>query len=216
MNAAGSRSRRRGVLWGLGGLLLLVLLALLFAAGAPLPAVRHFYVPSESMEPTLNRNDHFVAWMRAPDPLKRGQIILLRNGDATYIQRIAALPGDTIALVDGRVVLNGTAVPQQRAGTVPVADPSVFGPTAVRLREHFPGEEGDHFILDSGPSSEDNFGPQKVAPGHVFTLGDNRDNSADGRVPHEEQGVEQLAIADIRGTPLTFTWPWAKFGKPVH
>ncbi|HEY1605112.1 MAG TPA: signal peptidase I [Allosphingosinicella sp.] len=216
MTAAPRGSRRTGLLWGLGGLLLLVLLVLLFVAGAPLPIVRQFYVPSESMEPTLIRNDHFIAVMRAPDPLKRGQIILLRNGTATYVQRIAGLPGDTIALVDGRVILNGTPVPQQRVGTVLVTDPSIFGPTAVRLREHFPGEEGDHSILDSGASPEDNFGPQKVARGHVLTLGDNRDNSADGRVPHEEQGVEQLAIADIRGTPLTFTWPWAKFGKPVH
>jgi len=162
------------------------------------------------------KNDRFLAEMRPPSPLKRGQIVLFRRAESIYVQRIAALPGDTIALVNGRVILNGKPVPQQAAGTVAVSNPSMFGPTAIRLREHFPGEDGDHFIYDSGPAPQDNFGPQAVANGHVFVLGDNRDNSADSRVPRAEEGVEQLSIADIRGTPLGFTWPAAKFDRPIH
>jgi signal peptidase I len=168
------------------------------------------------MEPTLLKNDRLLAVMRPPNPLKRGTIILFRNGEATYTKRIAALPGDTIALVDGRVLLNGSPVPEQAVGTRVIQ--SFAGPTrATRLREHFPGEDGDHFIYDSGPSPEDNFGPQVVAPGHVFVLGDNRDDSADSRVPRAEMGVEQLPISDITGTPIIYTWgPSHKFGEPIH
>jgi signal peptidase I len=214
---AGEGTRRGWPLWyWIAGALLLPLVACLILVVGPVPLLKHFYIPSEAMMPTLAVNDRLLALMRAPGALRRGDIILFRVGDAIYIKRLAALPGDRIAFVKGQAILNGRPIPQQPVGTIPTP-PGPYGNRATRLREHFPGEKGDHFILDSGVSDEDDVAEQMVAPGHVFVLGDNRDNSADSRVPRAQMGVEQLPIADIRGTPLFYTWgPSHKFGQAVH
>jgi signal peptidase I len=215
--AGSNGSRWRRVWYGAAGIaLLLVAAAFLALVGAPVPLVRSFYIPSEAMMPTLLKNDRLVAVMRTPQPLRRGDIILFRVDASTYIKRIAGLPGDHIAFSGGKMILNGRAVPQQRVGTELLDLPE--GPQrAIRLREHFPGEEGDHFIYDLGPSAEDDFAEQVVMPGHLFVLGDNRDLSADSRVPRVEMGVEQLPISEISGTASFYTWgPSHKFGQAIH
>jgi signal peptidase I len=213
----GETTRRRWPLrYWFAGAALLPVVAILALLSGPIPWVKPFYLPSEAMAPTLLKNDRLLASMQAPASLRRGDVILLRLGDSIYIKRIAALPGDRIAFAKGQVILNGRPVPQQPVGTELVAGYDGEQP-ATRLREHFPGESGDHYIYDSGPSPEDDLAEQIVAPGHVFVLGDNRDNSADSRVPRAEMGVEQLPIGDIRGTPLFYTWgPSHKFGRAIH
>lgn len=215
---AGSKSSKlRRVWYGIGSIAaLLVVAALLAFAGAPVPLAHAYYIPSEAMMPTLLKNDRLIAIMLPPKQLRRGDIIFFKVGAATYIKRIAGLPGDRIAFAGGRAILNGRPVPQQPVGTDAIRGP--FGPArAVRLREHFPGEQGDHFIYDSGPSPEDDVAEQRVASGHLFVLGDNRDNSADSRIPRAEQGVEQLPIGDITGRPAFYTWgPSHKFGQAIH
>jgi hypothetical protein len=83
---------------------------------------------------------------------------------------------------------------------------NAFGDTVRRLSEQFPGEASPHEIYDAGDSIGDHFAEVMVAPGHIFLLGDNRDHSADSRFSHDEQGLEQVALADVRGTPLFFYW----------
>jgi signal peptidase I len=174
-----------------------------------------FYSPSEAMAPTLLKNDRFVAAMRVPENLRRGEVILLRVGPNVYVKRIAGLPGDRIALKDGIVFLNGAPVPQAYERDEPNVSP--YGPPRIRrLREAFPGERGSHEIYDSGTVLEDDYPETRVAPGHLFVLGDNRDNSADSRVPREQGGVELLPIRDVLGRPLYYTFgPSHRSGQPI-
>jgi signal peptidase I len=168
-------------------------------------AYRTFYVPAEAMAPTLLKDDRLVAAMGDPGQLSRGDIVLFRMGESTYIKRVAALPGDRIAMEEGVVVLNGQPV-VQRLLRVDRFTADVHGTEARRLAEQFPGEASPHEIYDRGYTPGDDMAEQQVATGHVFVLGDNRDLSADSRFSRDEWGVDQLPVRDIVGRALFYLW----------
>ena len=167
---------------------------------------RSFYTPAEGMAPTLPKGDRFIAYMRAPRELRRGDVLMIRAPDGNiYVKRLAALPGDRIAVSNGVVVLNGTPVPQRLVSTetIEVADGTE---ATLKLAEQLPEEATPHLVYDSGLYEFDNVAEQRVRTGHVFVLGDNRDHSADSRVPHDMFGVEQVPIADVEGWPLFYSF----------
>lgn len=175
-----------------------------------------FYIPAESMTPNLLVNDRLLASMRGPGALRRGDIILFDVGRHIYIQRVAALPGDRIAMQGGVVILNGRPV-GQRLLRREMVEGYAGRAEARRLAEQFPGEATSHDIYDFEHGMFDDMAEQRVALGHVFVLGDNRDHSADSRVPRADMGVEQLPIRDIRGRALFHTWgPSGKMGEPLN
>jgi signal peptidase I len=150
---------------------------------------------------------------------ERGDVVILTPPGETsdYIKRVIGLPGDTVKLVGGQLYLNNLPVKRERRGDtmIPVDAniPCGFdtygehrvagagGKTYCRLpvyRETLPN--GRYYdTIDEGPSPEDNYGPVTVTAGHVFLMGDNRDNSADSRVPLGENGL---------GGPV----PWENIG----
>ena len=116
--------------------------------------------------------------------------------------------GPAIALIDGDVILNGVAVPRRRVGTDPLPpEEARYGARqAERYAERFPGEGAPHEIHDTGPSIGDDFAEIVIPAGHVFVLGDNRDNYADSRFSPRDRGAGLVPFDRIRGRPLAHSW----------
>jgi signal peptidase I len=115
----------------LRGLALMLLAVLAFHSLIAKP----FYIPSQSMMPSLQVGDRLVvskypygwSWVSAsfhvlPRFSQRlfgatpeyGDIVIAvpPDRDEDYIKRVVALPGDRIAVVNGQIILNGKPVPQ--------------------------------------------------------------------------------------------------------
>lgn len=155
-------------------------------------------------------------WGKMPE---RGDIVIAtpRDRREDYIKRVIGLPGDLLEVRDGIVILNGTPVKQEwlEPLRLPVdedapCDPRQFpgalqfSPDGGRVcvlpikRETLPNGRS-YEIIDMGARETDYYGPIRIPADHVFLMGDNRDNSADSRVPLELLGL---------GGPI----PWETIG----
>lgn len=137
------------------------------------------YQPSGSMAPTLGIGEHLAA-DRTLTP-KRNDVVQMRvtnGGDrSTSVSRLIGLPGDTIACPAGEGgychawTRNGEALPEPWIGRDPSYEPTAGGNQAQASPGFFT-DRGDRIVP---------FPAVPVTSGHVFLLGDNRDNSVDSR-----------------------------------
>jgi len=177
-------------------------------------------IPSGSMRPTLLEGDVVFVNRLAYDlklPLTdvvlahlgepaRGDVVTFSSPlDGTrLIKRIAALPGDTVAMRDEVLYLNGETARYDAPETVTetLAEQGRQVP-ATRWTERLQGHERRVQWLQ-GVAARNSFGPVTVPEGQYLVLGDNRDNSVDSRyigfVPRAKligQARRVLVSADI-------------------
>ncbi|WP_420136819.1 signal peptidase I [Sphingomonas sp.] len=166
------------------------------------PSYRTFYIASISMAPTFAKNESVLSDMSWRTP-QIGNILLARDHDGRVrIYRVAALGGQTFAMRQGVPIIDGRAATQIEAGPIIVSDTSTDGRLGSMMREHLPGEAGEHRIAHVAEFPQDDVKPQRVPPGSIYLLGDDRDMAADSRVPLEYGGVGPVPVSAIVGRPL--------------
>lgn len=171
--------------------------------------------PSTSMEPALPVGSAYLTRaVPAGTMPERGTIVVFAHPQRTgtdFVKRVVAVAGDRIAVREGLPVLNGTPLSQRPEGTHDVrgqreiqgvdcvhAEDEWICPLA-RLREALPGGRSYH-VLDSGETRGDHMAEVTVPEGHVFVMGDHRDNSIDSRFP----GLGLVPVGNLKGVPWRF------------
>jgi signal peptidase I len=197
-----------------------------------------FYIPSESMMANLLVGDRLIvskypygfSYLSPSVPIlphipgrifgsmpERGEILVIKSPSdgADWIKRVIALPGDTVELKDGQVILNGKPLQRvKQPDTEVVVTPNTDCPYMPQFRglradgvpvcryptwrETLPNGR-TYDTLDMALTDRDNFGPVTVPEGFLFLMGDNRDNSMDSRVPPEVGGLGMVPWENIVG-----------------
>lgn len=184
----------------------LIVLALVVALLIKTFLVQAFYIPSDSMVPTLHRGDRVLvnklAYLgghvarsdvivfenprAAPTP-DRGPLAaflrwlgeglgVARPANEDYIKRVVGLPGETVEIHDRAVYVDGR----------PLAEP---------------------YLTEEARGCNRDFGPVVVPRDSLFVLGDNRCNSADSRF-----GLGFVPARAVVGRAFLIVWPPADIG----
>jgi len=183
-----------------------VVVAVLLAVGVRTFVAEPRYIPTSSMEPTLQIDDRLIIdkvtlLFRKPE---RGEIVVfyppeslaVPDSSKVYIKRVIGLPGDRLAIKNGKVYLNGKVLPENyTAGPanydLPSNDPLICPPTCLPPL---------NLVIEDGILSF------VIPEHHYWVMGDNRNNSADSHV----WGF--LPADRILGRALFRYWPLHRLG----
>ncbi len=199
---SGERQRWRFV----GSLPFLIIVALCAAILIKSFLVQAFFIPSESMEPTLMRGDRVLVNKLAytgGDVGRQDVVVFVNpNGDAPperglvggflhwlgegigvaqpenedYIKRVIGLPGETLEIRDEQVFIDGKALEEP-------------------------------YLTAEAKTCNREFGPVTVPGGSLFVMGDNRCNSADSRY-----GLGFVPQDKVVGRAFVIIWPPSNLG----
>ena len=196
----GRRARRRF----LGELPFLLLAALLLTVLVKGFLIQAFFIPSRSMEPTLEVGDRVVVnrlAYRVGEPAHGDVVVFLRpigtgdapqNGPLSWVRRAVAqglggTPPGSEDLIKRVVGLPGDRV-EGRGGRL------------WRNNRRVP----EPYLAGSGFTSD--FDPVRIKPGHYWVMGDNREDSADSRV------FGQVPRSTLVGRAVLTVWPFTHLG----
>lgn len=177
--------RRLGPTLGAVALFILEVVQIVIISAAIIIPIRYFliqpfYVKGASMEPNYFDHEYLIIdeiSYRFDDPV-RGEIVVFRypeNPSEFFIKRVVALPGETIEITDGKVIIYNND-----------------NPSGVVLDEAY---------LDV----EQTFGKKRVSlnEDEFFVLGDNRDKSLDSRTFGPIRRSDIVGRVWLRGLPLS-------------
>lgn len=200
-----------------------------------------YHIPSESMVPALEVGDRVAVskfaygYSRESLPLnigallpssnarflgqtpRRGDVIVFKHPleDKVMIKRLIGLPGDEITVRGGVLSVNGVAERRDQGEAIVRVAHGGSLEQATRYSETLPDAKGasvTHVIHEYSDSELlDDFGAYVVPAGHIFAMGDNRDNSLDSRWA----GMGPVPMENLIGRAEIVYFAMPKFGRQV-
>ncbi len=201
--------------------------------------VEAFRIPTGSMENTLLVGDFLLVnkavygaqipgtrlELPAIGAPEQGDIVVFvppHEPDKNYVKRLVGIPGDTLAMRDKVLYVNGEPQAEPYVQHTDPSGQSIHVPDMYWQRSYLaPGVDPDQYR-----PTRDNWGPIVVPEGRYFVLGDNRDDSEDSRY----WGFVDAAA--VKGKPLfiyysfdpnvlrPFPWitdiRWDRIGGTIH
>jgi|LWDU01.1.fsa_nt_gi signal peptidase I len=154
-----------------------------------------YYIPSPSMEATLEISDRIIVNKLSYQlhDVNRGDVIVFKNpegasrGVEDLIKRVVGLPGETVQVQGGRVYID----------KILLLEPYLAAQDITGSFRKPPGCVG----INDAPDQ------CTVADGYVFVMGDNRPNSNDSRV------FGPIPVDSIEGRAFLRVWPLGHFGR---
>jgi signal peptidase I len=159
--------------------------------------VQAFKIPTGSMENNLLIGDHLlVDALMGKKPIQRGHVVVFKYPEdptRDFIKRVIGLPGETVEIRGKRVSIDGKPL-----------DESYVHFLEPPLRP----EDPEYGVRSDGRG--DDYGPKTVPEGHLFVMGDNRDNSKDSRY----WGF--LPADQVKGRALMVYWSYEASREEYH
>jgi len=154
-----------------------------------LTSIQAFYIPSKSMDPTLEVGDRLLVnkWSYRLHDVNRGDIVVFERPEGEtsdikdLVKRVIGLPGETVTISDNHVLINGQV-----------------------LDEPYLPEGTQTAAVGTYPCPPSN--PCQIPEGHVWVMGDNRPDSKDSRY------FNSIPESKIVGRAFFRVWPLGRIG----
>ncbi|MDJ0349201.1 signal peptidase I [Cryobacterium sp. PH29-G1] len=211
-------SKKRSVLLFIRDLLIIFVVALLISFLIKTFLIRSFYIPSGSMENTLQINDRIIVNQLEPGliPIARGDVLVFKDPGGWLLPQTDIVQNPIVAGADWLLSVVGLSAPDsndhliKRAIGLPgdhVVCCNALGQMSVN---DVPLDESDYVLLPTGETkvSKDDF-DVTIPADSLWMMGDNRYNSKDSRYNGDTVGKGYVPIENVVGRALVVSWPLA-------